>query len=54
MKKISLILSVLMLWCSAQAFAVSVKDYTETFSRTLDTSDHAFAPRGWSHIVGSY
>ena len=54
MKKISFILSVLMLWCSAQAFAASVKDYTETFSRTLDTSDHAFAPRGWSHIVGSY
>ena len=54
MKKNIFILTVLMLWCSAQVFALSVKDYTETFSRPMDTSDHAFAPRGWSHIVESY
>lgn len=36
------------------ALADTVSNYTEDFERPLDTSDHAFAPSGWGHIVDAY
>ena len=38
----------------SSAEQVRVDNYSETFSRTLNTSDHAFAPRAWGHKVDPY
>ena len=34
--------------------AETVSPYLQDFNRTLNTSDHAFAPTGWSHFVDAF
>lgn len=57
MRKINFLLTLLVLFVAApfaRAEKTTVSPYSESFNRLTPSSDHAFAPEFWSHIVDPY
>ena len=57
MRKINFLLTLLVLFVAApfaRAEKTTISPYSESFNGLTPSSDHAFAPEFWSHIVDSY
>ena len=57
MRKINFLLTLLVLFVAApfaRAEKTTISPYSESFEGLTPSSDHAFAPEFWSHIVDPY
>ncbi|MBS7409446.1 MAG: hypothetical protein KIG59_00600, partial [Muribaculaceae bacterium] len=57
MRKINFLLTLLVLFVAApfaRAEKTTISPYSESFNGLSPSSDHAFAPEFWSHIVDPY